>query len=146
MRFAKFLTLCALAATYACSHSEPPAAVEREAAMLGARSKPLQCDAYAGTDHHVEKCAVEIVVELPADQEWSRFGCYGELEFSQVSEGRVSTPEHGFYAGFDRQPQMRRGDFPLVTFVYFPQGYGALDPKLKWYECKAWYASSEAAT
>ena len=145
MRSATFAMLLVLLALSGCSKSAPPVSGEKEPTALDARAKPLQCEKYAGTEQHVEKCVVEILVTLPTDQEWSRFGCYGELEFSQVYEGRVSTPEQGFYAGFEKQPQMKVGDFPLISFVYFPEGYGALDPSLKWYECKVWYANSPAA-
>lgn len=95
------------------------------------------CEQYPGPSHFVEKCAATFTVDTTFVRQWTRLGCFGELKFTQVYEGRVLSLRHGFYEGMrhdyaDRFP----AQFDITAFVYFPKGYEALDPSLDWYKCE----------
>jgi hypothetical protein len=102
-----------------------------------ARMSYFHCDAYPGPEHYVEKCAVTLRVNAAKSAEWIRLGCFGELKFTQVFEGRVQTLSRGFFDGA-RQQHAREYpiEFEVTSFVYFPKAYGALDPSLDWYKCE----------
>jgi hypothetical protein len=95
------------------------------------------CQEYPRTNHFAKACSVEVTVDTSGVESWMRIGCFGEITFTQVIDGKVSQVRQGFFESITQpEPSEFPKSFRLVAWVNFPAGYEALDPKPAWYQCK----------
>jgi hypothetical protein len=117
--------------------SEPIAGAVKP--FVSARTVRFDCDRFPGPEYFTKSCAIAFQVDAAKAGRWTRLGCFGQLKYSSVNEGRVGSYWEGFYQGVSQdESEISRFSepFKLQIWVYFPKSYEALDPSLDWYKCE----------
>jgi hypothetical protein len=114
---------------------------------LQVRGGYWSCSQFKGNPQHaVESCYIELVVDASQILNWDRIGCFGQFFFTQLSaDGKVSTTPKSFMASFNGRGQYWSKPIRMFEFVYFPESYGALDPRLDWVQCRLIDAGDDMA-
>jgi len=133
---------CALGACEA-DHPLPPAPVA-ERAVLSINDGSWYCKQRTRHPNQItDFCNVEVMVDASRIAEWDRIGCFGVFVFTQVIDGKVSQRPMFYFTAVRSWGSHIDKPFKISAFVYFPESYVALDPKLEWYQCQVINASDD---